>query len=44
MRQAGRSRTMASYKWRREGKEHDAHWLLQDSFVHNPYFDPNDLM
>jgi len=43
MRQVGKRRTMANYKWRREGKEDDARWLLQDSFVHNPYFDLHDL-
>ena len=43
MRQVGKSRTMASYRWRREGKEHDARQQLQDSFVYDPFFDPNDL-
>ena len=43
MRQAGLSRTMANYRWCREGKEHDDRQRLQDSFVYHPYFDPQDL-
>ena len=42
MRQAGRRRTMATYRWRRLAKEHDQRVLLQQS-LYEPFFDPNDL-
>ena len=44
MRQAGKPRTMETYRWRRKGKEVDARQQLQDSFVYNPFYDPNDLI
>lgn len=43
MRQVGKPRTMETYRWRREGKEVDARQQLQDSFIYNPFYDPNDL-
>jgi hypothetical protein len=34
---------MATYRWRRIGKEKDARHQLQDSFVYDPFFDPDEM-